>query len=65
MALVDVTARAVRMVNTIRRRCGASTHTPTTGASTAMVNPATASERPSQLAGDVPPDMPAPTLPVR
>ncbi|COX95292.1 Uncharacterised protein [Mycobacterium tuberculosis] len=41
-----------------RRRCGDSTHTPTTGASTPMVNPATAPARPNQLAGEVPPGRP-------
>ena len=55
----------VSTVSATRRGAGISTHTPITGASTATVNPAIASARPSQLAGGVPPAKPFPTLLVR
>ena len=65
MALTSPTTMPVSTVRAKRRRRGSSTHTPITGASTAMVNPAIASARPSQLAGGTPPGKPLPTVPVR
>ena len=65
MALTSPTTMPVSTVKAMRRRRESSTHTPITGASTAIVMPATASARPSQLAGGTPPGKPLPTLPVR
>lgn len=65
IAAVSSTASPVSTVSARRRRCGACTHTPVTGARIATVRPATVSARPSQLAGDAPPGMPSPTDSVR
>jgi hypothetical protein len=65
IAQVNATARPVYTLRATRLRCGDSTHTPTSGASTATVKPASAPVRPNQLAGEVPPDIPTPTLLVR
>src|ERR1700741_1712708 len=65
IAQVTATARPVNTLRATRLRCGDSTHTPTTGASSATVNPAIAPARPNQLAGVGPPGKPAPTLLVR
>ena len=65
MAAVNTAARAVRAVSTTRRRCGAATNTPVSGARSATNTAETVSARPSQLAGEVPPGSPSPTVPVR
>src|SRR6202012_4902545 len=65
MALTNATTIPVSTVSAMRRRRASSTHTPITGASTAIVTPAIASPPPSQLAGGTSPGKPLPTVPVR
>src|ERR1700691_2988821 len=65
IALTSPTTMPVNTVRAMRRRRGCSTQTPITGASTAMVKPAIASARPSQLAGGTSPGKPLPTVSVR
>src|SRR6185295_13889552 len=65
MAAVVSTNAPVSRASTRRRRHGASTHTPITGANTATSRPAIANARPSQLAGLVSPGRSSPTPLVR
>ena len=65
IAAVKATAIPVSTVKAIRRRAGTWTTTPVSGASTATARPAMVSARPSQLAGEVSPGRPTPTVPVR
>src|ERR1700709_1625133 len=65
IAQVSATASPVNTLRASRRRRGDPTHTPTSGASSATVNPASAPARPNQLSGVVLPGMPTPTLLVR
>ena len=62
---VNVTASAVSAVRAIRRRRGTWTTTPTSGARKATARPEMVNVRPSQLAGEVSPPSPTPTVPVR